>query len=390
VVRDRIVSIEETGFRDSFRLWHEHYNAACAYALVLQDTVHLTDAELRSTFARMAVCRLQKATTRADSGYIASRRDWLVSEDPDLKGLRDTAEFKDFEVTYLPASRPTPRRPKNVQQLESSRYMKDLLVATAQLWQTGWRRRACALDAPPDIHQVLDWFTHELDMWRHVRAVATDYRHSGTRLELINAVYECAAHYGLSPLSVGFPRYEDDPLRVAPEKCDAEAGEQIMDANARLRALWCELKSHDTQEPAQTLLDELTRWQTTLRLFDATSRPPSRYFLAQLCDRHAAMWQFLERWLTAEGSESADAAQRAFQDKVIQTRRLWSALLAAWRPLSEALAAAEDESDPYRLSRGQVLRAQMLAKAWQVRHTAGLWVGPRYQNGSAPATPVPF
>ena len=45
---------------------------------------------------------LEKATTRADSAYIGQRRDWLLSEDPDLKGLRATAEFQRFEVMFLP------------------------------------------------------------------------------------------------------------------------------------------------------------------------------------------------------------------------------------------------------------------------------------------------
>jgi hypothetical protein len=266
--------------------------------------------------------------------------------------------------------------------------MNDLLVGTAQVWQRGWHGRAEELDSPPDIHQVLAWFSDELEMWRRVRAVAHEYRHAGTRLELINTLEASSTRYGLAPLAVGFPRYEDNPLTVSPEKVDAASTQEVDEANTRLGGLWCELKSNEPEEPAQRLLDELTRWQSTLRFFDATSRAPSRYFLAQLCDHHAAMWQLLERWLTAEGADSAKA-QNLFQDKVIQTRRLWSALLAAWRPLSGALAAAGDESDPYRLPRREVLRAQALARAWQVRYMAGLWVGPRVgQNGSAPATPV--
>jgi tetratricopeptide (TPR) repeat protein len=381
-VRNRIWAIEWGPVRRSFRLWHEHYNAACAYALALQDTVNLKpDDPVRHQLARMAVCRLQKATTRANSGYIASRRDWLVSEDPDLKGLRDTPEFKDFEVMYLPAAKPTPRRPKNVQQLESSRYMNDLLVATAQLWQRAWHRRACELDTSPDIHTVLDWFSHELDMWGKVQAVAHDYRNSGTRLELIKAVAKSSARYGLEPLSVGFPRYEDAPLTVTPEDCDKTAKEEVETANKRLRGLWCELRSHEPQEPATRLLDDLTSWQTTLRLFDVTSRAPSRYFLAQLCDHHATMWQLLERWLTAEGAKSEADAQKRFRDKVEQTRRLWGDLLAAWRPLSDALARASDEADPFRRTRARVVRVHMLAKAAQVRHSAGLLIGPQRQNG---------
>src|SRR6185503_5493667 len=42
LIGDRIAKIEKRGLRRSFRLWHEHYNAACAYSLALQDTDHVT------------------------------------------------------------------------------------------------------------------------------------------------------------------------------------------------------------------------------------------------------------------------------------------------------------------------------------------------------------
>ena len=70
--------------------------------------------------------RLEQATARADSDYIASRRDWVLSEDPDLKGLRGWHKFQEFQLLYLPSDAPLTTRPRNVQQLENSRYVRDL------------------------------------------------------------------------------------------------------------------------------------------------------------------------------------------------------------------------------------------------------------------------
>jgi hypothetical protein len=321
------------------------------------------------------VRRLEKATTRADSAYIGRRRDWLLSEDPDLKGLRATREFQHFEVMYLPAGDRTPRRPQNVQQLESSRYMKALLVATAERWQTAWHRRA--LDSTPNIQDVLGWFTHELAMWSHVREVATDYRHTATRLELIHAVARCAAQYDLAPLDVGAPRYEDDPL--GDDLCEDAAVDEVDQANGRLRDLGCELHRNRPEDPATRLIDELSRWHATLRFVDAASRAPSRYLLAQLCDHHAGMWQLLEQWLTAPyDSAAGEQARLRFHYKVEQTRAVWYGALVGWLPYREALEAM---GSPAALSRTIWFRHQASATLAQVRTTATEWIGPHRQNG---------
>jgi hypothetical protein len=377
-IQDRVAAIEERGFRSSFKLWHEHYNAACAYALALQDTDNVT-GEVRDELARAAVWRLEKAATRADSAYIGQRRDWLLSEDPDLKGLRATPEFQLFEVMYLPAADKTPRRPQNVQQLESSRYMRALLVATAKRWQTAWHRRARELDSTPEIHEVLDWFTHELAMWSHVRAVAKDYRHTATRLQLIHAFAECAARFNLPPLDVAAPRYEEDA--VDDNACEDAARREVDQANGRLRDLGRELQR--PEDPATKLIDELRQWHATLRFVDAGSRAPSRYLLAQLCDHHAGMWQLLEQWLAAsyEG-DAGEKASKRFHDKVEKTRAVWYGALAGWLPYREAL---EVTGRAAALSRSMWFRHQASARFAQARVTATEWIGPQRQNGRVAA-----
>jgi hypothetical protein len=316
--------------RTSFRRWHEHYNAACLYALPLQ--VDGEPGPHRTELAERAVRRLEKATARADSGYIASRRDWVLSEDPDLKGLRGAGRFEEFEVMYFPSARLTPRRPRNVQQLECSRYVGALLVATAQRWEAEWHRRAGDLRAGRDVHLLLEWFGDELRSWTAVAAAARHHRHSGTRVELLRATRACADRYGFEPLAVAFPLYEDAPLQhsLIADSCDELAAAAVTAADERLARLAGVLAAP---------LGGLEAWLERLRRLDACAQQPSAHVLAQLCDHHAALWQLLERWLGAPAGDVGDAALQ-FRAAVDRLRPLWCGEIERFNPLTLAWARA--------------------------------------------------
>jgi hypothetical protein len=325
----QIRDIERGLWRQSFRRWHEHYNAACAYALPLADVDDPDDATV-ARLADRAIVRLQKATARADSAYIASRRDWLVSQDPDLDGLRARWEFGHFEVMHLPSSSTTPRRPSHVQQLESSRYVRALLVATAEQGQTVWRRRRRKLNGGPDPRDLLLWARDELQTWEDVAAVAQHYRHSGTRLKLIKQLQACAERYGLDAPAVAFPRYEDDPfeLSLKGEACGNAADVEIAGANARLEALRDILGENG--EARLNMLADLEGWRSTLRRQDAAAEHASRDDVSKICDAHAALWQLLRQWLEADGG-SEDDAQSEFREQREHARELWAAPAAQLR-----------------------------------------------------------
>jgi tetratricopeptide (TPR) repeat protein len=314
-----------------FRRWHEHYNAACAYALPLLDGAEddHDDDPARAALAQAAVRRLEQANACADSAYIASRRDWLVSEDPDLRGLRARAEFAEFEVMQLPSSSITPRRPVAVQQLESSRYVRSLLLAASHQWQAVWRARREDLPAAPDVRLLLDWVADELRSWDAVRTVARHYRHSGSRLKLIHSLQEGAGRYGHAAPPVGFPRYELDPLEGARarRRCDDEAKHELENANDRLARLR-EIVHGRSQEQTARLAQDLERWRARLRHHQAEARPVDTRQVAQICDLHAAVWQQLGEWIEAD-EDSAAARERAFKQTVAKVRGHWR----GWRAL---------------------------------------------------------
>jgi hypothetical protein len=329
------IEIGPSGRVRSFQTWHEHYNAACAYALPLRDIEHLDDGDA-DRFAKAAVRRLELATARADSAYIASRRDWLLSEDPDLMGLRAHSQFVEFEVMHLPSSSITPRRPTAVRQLESSRYVRDLLVAIANTWQPVWRARKETLNGGVAVEVLLQWFGDELQTWDDVRTVAREYRHSGSRLALIRNLQRCADRYEFTAPTVGFPRYELDPLdRAAPrDECDDAATAAITNANERLASLYGIVGDARQRDP-QLMRVGLTQWQDVLRRQGAAARPLSSQLLSLLCDRHAALWQLLAEWLEADEDSAPDAADR-FQDNVDETRRLWRVALGLRTSMRES------------------------------------------------------
>jgi hypothetical protein len=317
------------------------------------------------------VRRLERATARADSAFIACRRDWLVSEDPDLIGLRAREEFAEFEVMHLPSSSITPRRPANVQQLESSRYVRNLLMGSAGHWQAIWRARRATVNGGLEVNVVLGWFGDELQSWEAIKTVARHYRHSGSRLKLIRTLQDGANGYGRPAPAVGFPRYEVEPLEgaLAREPVDADAAAEIKIANGRLRTLREIVDETPHDDPALMLAD-LRRWRSTLRRLDAAARPTSPYLLGLLCDHHAALWQLLGQWVEADGP-SAARAERDFREQVKRTRSLWRVAFRWWSAVSDTVDESRNGNGSAKLQPLDLVRAGAVSAWWHARIAQG-------------------
>jgi hypothetical protein len=292
-ITKRIRRIE--GRLTTFRHWHEHYNAACAYALPLHDQ-SLTGVD---KLAARAVERLERATARADSGYIASRRDWVLSEDPDLKGLRGWHKFQEFQLLYLPSDALLTSRPRNVQQLENSRYVRDLVLATAERWWETWRGRS---GPRPDTATVREWFDAERLAWDQLHEVALNYRHARTRFELIDGLRAGAARYGFARPAVPFPPYDDEPLPGGAREAACTA--EIKRADARLRTLAALI------EEVQA---DLAGWRATLRSLEADGKPVDASVLRRRRVHQAALWQSLGQWFEARDDGACAAGERDLQ-----------------------------------------------------------------------------
>jgi hypothetical protein len=311
------------------RSWSEHYNAACIFALpLLVDPIPGTagDAERRRWLTQLAIRRLERAMACTDSAVIAGRRQWILSEDPDLDALRRDKAFKRFELSYLPSPARSPSRPRCVRRWEIAGYMDRLLAATAKRWETEWHSRGRALDGQPDVHRMLEWWEDERKAWNLVRSVAFNRRHWGARQDLVQRMETWSERYGFTPLEVPLPEYTAAPSRDSPQQIDEMAEAQIAARNERIERIGEILEAALPQRRhARSMLEEMRQLQSELRRCDDQSLPLGVRRVAQLCDAHAGLWQRLREWL-----EDSPSGEQAFLDAVERDARLWRATQLRW------------------------------------------------------------
>jgi hypothetical protein len=308
-----------------FRRWQEHYNAACVYALPLLAGTSGRDKDEVDEFSTLAVDRLKKAIACADSGYIASRRDWLISDDPDLDGLRPERAFKSFEAMYFPAAARTPRRPRDLHKWEVSRYTIDLLAATAERWEEGWRRRKGGVESDVDVAVLAEWLRVEVSAWNRVRKVAIDHRHWQSRMALVKDMRRWTISQGLRPLEVRFPRFtEEDASWLDEDREKAPDVSRMVKANGRrLETLADTIERYDGQTGSCRLVADLERWQSELVRLDISAQRLGRGEAARLCESHAVLWRALQGYLRGGDQKLAKAIE--------ETERMWIAVTRSWR-----------------------------------------------------------
>jgi hypothetical protein len=305
-----------------FRRWQEHYNAACVYALPLLARTSRRDTDEVDEFSTLAVKCLKKAIACADSGYVASRRDWLISDDPDLDGLRPERAFKSFEAMYFPAAARTPRRPRDLHKWEVSRYTIDLLAATADRWEEGWRRRKGAVD----VTTLAEWLRVEVSAWNRVRKVAINHRHWQSRMALVKDMRRWSTGHGLRPLEVQFPRFTEEDASWLDEDVEkaADVSRMVKANGKRLETLADTIERHDGQAGSCKLVDDLERWQSELVRLDAGAHGLSRGEAARLCESHAVLWRALQGYLR-------DGGDQKLANAIEETERIWIAVTRSRR-----------------------------------------------------------
>lgn len=155
--------------------FREHYNAACTYALLMTPVGDGPLQTIRDRAARCAIEQLEKAVADTPSGQLATRREWLLSDDPDLDALRPHERFRRFEARYFPSSRLTCPRPPDVQRYQAALYLRNVLKAVSLRMEQLWHRRAeRAGDEDLDLHEAIGWWTDELTVWDVLKAVCSD------------------------------------------------------------------------------------------------------------------------------------------------------------------------------------------------------------------------
>jgi hypothetical protein len=166
----------------------------------------------------------------------------------------------------------------------------------------------------------------------------------------------------MEPLVVPSPRYEDQPLPpLVAGSCDTT----IAAGDARLNALARALPETPPRTGAHAMLHDIKGWQARLQEIGLIGDEPARYFLAELCDCHAGLWQLLQTWI-GEGA----AGEEAFVAQVEKAQRLWCTAYNWWRPRDVVRALATPGRHNGSVPPMQVLRWQA-TEWWRERATAG-------------------
>ncbi len=299
-----------------FSSWSERYTAACLYALPLRvPCEELDEKTSRRGLVVQAVEQLEEAMSCATSWYIASRQDWVLSEDPDLCELRETDEFKHFETIYFPSTSETPKRSSGVRRWEQSCYSKELLVETARRWEEVWLRRCRDRYSTIDRHVLLNWCADEIHAWKLVQSLAADYRYWRTRHELISHMVRWSAKYGFDPLAVSVPRFVSQ----------RELGQQ--DINAQINQNDASLKHlSDAIEKMEGRRPHLRLIEAELRDRDVWHRQAPRPDLPYVCVVHATLWHRLHEWIDETPYSDNSGARRRFNDAASHARDLGKSL----------------------------------------------------------------
>jgi tetratricopeptide (TPR) repeat protein len=262
--------------------WSIRYNAACTYAVALAAE---TDGDRRTALAERAARQLREAVACTSSTVIASRRDWVVSSDPDLDALRGDPHFRRFETTHLPSAKRSPTRPPNVQRLELARHSLSLLAGTAERLEDRWHSLSPRLSNALDAHTLLAWGVEDRDAWDMVGCAAKEHRHWQTRVELVRAVN---GWFPERPLRVPYSDYADDPLPDS-DTLEEDAGHARRAAEQMVTAL---------PGVIETIAVAQKPWlDGVLRRDDADERIEASAVRA-LCARRAALWARLRAVLT--------------------------------------------------------------------------------------------
>ena len=284
------------------RTYQSHYNAACMYAIPLSEE-KLTD-EYRGELTRRAIMRLELATSYADSAFLAGRQNWLISQDPDLEGLRLQPEFWDLISMYFPASPDHPHRPACARELEQARYASETVQEIAREWAALWRRRSQNISEEIEPDTVSRWRQDERQAWDFIRKLRSRRAAEATRLELVKARRDWSGRYRTDFVEPSFPRYEDNPLDYDPNAPDDAAREEIKRLDRRVIRLAHQLFKSSGPNPHLPANPGGHSEASLLR----PSRPlPLRHRrLENLCLSRAALWKSVYELLAADRETETD------------------------------------------------------------------------------------
>lgn len=335
--------------------WHEHYSAACVFAVALlpavsaaRDSVFVVSTdEQRDALARAAIRQLHWAASESHTEFLARRRPWLMYEDPDLDSLRGSPIFRNFEMLIFSPDRPPSLLPRGVKALELVFAQSQLVAAVADFMADVWRSRE--LSHTVESRTLRSWHALEERAWRQVALLAVGHRDWHTRFRVISELRQWSVEFGGADGNIEFTQYAEDTLRRRDSGFGDPAGE---DAVARVAA---DPGTAEIDRVAAAYIDKCERRMRGLarELYhlagghgEAGDCPNSPSVIARMniastdlarwiekrdtadwlwrCRDRAALWESLRDWFDDEATEdSATARYGAFHTALSPGARRW-------------------------------------------------------------------
>lgn len=182
--------------------WQLHYNAACTAASVLREDSVLGRAEDeegllaakmlplppgtgREDVVAQVIKQLEEYAYRAGSRRVAAQAEWLAIDDPDLKGMRETPEFRLWASHHLPRGLP-PEQPSR--KADVRRFTARVVQDGARAFADAWRQRADL--SSPAAAEIACWWEEERRAWETLGVACRDHLSWQKRLSWLKTLQE--------------------------------------------------------------------------------------------------------------------------------------------------------------------------------------------------------
>lgn len=348
--------------------WQQHYTAACLFAIPVarwwdaQEAARASGSRAEAPsppaeppaeakkLARRAVDRLERAAAGSSSEFVATRGDWVVEEDLELRGLRDLPEFKAFVAQYFPgryhaagdpgaapaeraaaesggAEPPALGAPADSDRRSPARvaqtdYTRSLLTGVAAQWHEVWHQRAARVTSV-DPHTLKRWWSEEKEIWALFGAVAKACLHWESRLRLLQRANELLEGNGVAPVVARYGRDARDGVRVAQTSAHGPPAAN----GARLTPtveLLADIEAYVLERLTPPADAQFEHRLGLLRRVDAEALYlVTRGQHRRMCLLQAAVWQTLGEWLSGDLPDG-QLASKSVLDSLAATAALWA------------------------------------------------------------------
>jgi hypothetical protein len=297
--------------REKSANWLEHYNAACAYALMVRDDENQDKDKLPYAYA--AVSALELALKYGeDIDFVRTKRYWLQAGDPDLAGLRRYACFRAFETRVY--GRPLPAT-ENIGKYELYLYLRTVLEDAARHLEREWRRRANSQARKFTYESFEEWWRLERHAWELAIRLGRFYRQWQTRREAVESRRNWIESFSGEVRSVSYPNVNlpSYGLDIGDFKLTKEALKNTEAIFAYLGKNCGRLMPREGDSDTTSIMARTREWSDYAASCSESVSEKSvlSHEVRQACEMRAAVWAALRHWALAPSREHQDAFKNA-------------------------------------------------------------------------------